>query len=682
MGLLDRVRSALAPGGLRPDAAELDAALDAYERGAIDLAEAGCGRVLAHDPGDARALHLLGLVALARRDPARAVDLIGAAIAADPAVGLFHFNLGNALRELGRAADAAASYARATAADPDRFAAWFNLAQLEVERGRRDEAIAAFREALRLDPGSAAARLELAAALVDTAQAGTQTPERSAEALALLGHDWPHAPDPARARFVVAMALVGCARWTEAAAELEALAAARPDSRQVRNALANCYNRLGRATDAVREYRAAFRAAPDFHEALTAVLGTLNAAPEVTPEEVLAAHRDWAAAAAAPLYPAAPRFANERAPGRRLRVGYVSPDLRRHPVGTMFAPVLERHDPRRVEAFCYYNSPRGDAMTERMRRAAHHWRDVAALDDAALDAAIRADGIDILVDLAGHTRHTRVLAFARRPAPVQASWLGYFNTTGLATMDWFVTDPVSSPPGQERYFAERLVRLPHTRFCYEPPEFLPAVNALPARARGHVTFGCLNSLAKLNDRVLVLWARVLAAVPGARLVLQAAALNDPLVQRDFRARAAAHGIAAGRLELRRFVPVAEAVASYHDIDVALDPFPFCGGMTSLDALWMGVPVVTLPQVMIAGRQSASMLANLGLPELIAADEAAYVAAAAGLARDLDRLAALRAGLRERFRRSPLADCAGFARALEHAYAGMWEAWLAAAPPAG
>jgi predicted O-linked N-acetylglucosamine transferase (SPINDLY family) len=355
----------------------------------------------------------------------------------------------------------------------------------------------------------------------------------------------------------------------------------------------------------------------------------------------------------------------------------VSPDLRRHPDGAMFAPVIERHDPARVETFCYYNYPRGDAMTERMRRAAHHWRDVAGLDDATVADAVRADAIDILVDLVGHTKYTRMLVFARRPAPVQVSWLGYFNTTGLATMDYFVTDPVSSPAGQERYFVETLVRLPATRFCFEPPETMPEVGALPARRDGAVTFGCLNNLLKVNDRVLALWARILAAVPGARLLLQASALSDPLLQRDFRARAEALGIPPGRLELRPFVPVEQAARTYHDVDVALDPFPFCGGMTTLDALWMGVPVVTLPQVMIAGRQSASMLANLGLEALIAADEAGYVAAAVALARDLDRLAALRAGLRERFRASPLADYARFARDLEAAYAAMWARWVAA-----
>jgi predicted O-linked N-acetylglucosamine transferase (SPINDLY family) len=316
-------------------------------------------------------------------------------------------------------------------------------------------------------------------------------------------------------------------------------------------------------------------------------------------------------------------------------------------------------------------------MTERMRRCAHHWRDIAGLDDATVADRIRADGIDILVDLVGHTKYTRLPVFARRPAPVQASWLGYFNTTGLATMDYFVTDPVSSPPGQERYFVEKLVRLPATRFCYEPPEYMPEVGALPLRRQGYVTFGSLNNIAKLNDHVLALWARVLAAVPDSRLLLQASALSDPLFQRDFRASAARHGIPAERLELRRFAPIDQAARTYHDIDIALDPFPFCGGMTSLDALWMGVPVVTLPQTMIAGRQTASMLANLGLPELIAPDEASYLACAVELARDVERLATLRTGLRERFRRSPLADYEGFTRDLEHAFGEMWRAWLAA-----
>jgi predicted O-linked N-acetylglucosamine transferase (SPINDLY family) len=679
MGLLDRIRGAFALGDRRTDASEIEQAVATFERGGsgIDAAAALCRRILARDPRCAPALHLLGLAAQRGGDHEQAATLIRSAIAADGAVGLYHLNLGNALRGLERSDEAAASYSRAVALDPDRFAAWFNLAQLHAERGAPEQAAFAFREALRLEPASAPARFGLAAALVEAAHAGgPDGAARSAEALALLENDWPRAANPWRARLVVAMALVGCERWTEAAAHLDALVAERPGAVEAHNQLANCYNQLGRAGDAIRKYRETFALAPGFHHALTSVLGTLNAVPDATPEQVLEAHREWAATVASPLYPAAPHFANARDAARRLRVGYVSPDLRRHPVGAMFAPVLERHDAARLETFCYYNYPRGDAMTERMRRAAHHWRDVAGLDDAAVAERIRADGIDVLVDLVGHTKRTRLPVFARRPAPVQASWLGYFNTTGLATMDYFVTDPVSSPPGQDRYFVEKLVRLPATRFCYEPPEFMPEVGDLPARRRGAVTFGCLNSVAKLNPRVLALWARILEAVPRSRLVVQAVALNDPLFQNEFRASAAALGIPGDRLELRRFVPVDQAADSYHDIDVALDPFPYCGGMTSLDALWMGVPVITLPQAMLAGRQTASMLANLGLPELIAADDAGYVATALDLARDLERLAALRAGLRGRFLRSPLADYERFTRDLEDAFRGMWRGWVA------
>jgi predicted O-linked N-acetylglucosamine transferase (SPINDLY family) len=675
MRLLGWLRSALSGRRGHAHGAELEAAIALHEQGRIDEAEAVYRRILAAEPRNAQALHLAGLAAHQRGEHVRAIDLIGRAIALDGTVGLCHLNLGNALRALGRHEEALESYARATERDPGRFAAWFNFGQLASERGRAEAATAAFRRALALDPLSDDAALRLAAMLVEARAEGIDRATACAEAVALIEQRWMRAQDPAHARYVLATALEACGRWTEAAAHLEAVAEALPGLAEVHNRLANCYNRLGRAAEAVRHYRETFRLAPGFHHALTSVLGALNSVADATPEQVFEAHREWAKAVAAPLYPPAPRFANTPDRTRRLRIGYVSPDLRRHPVGTLFAPVLERHDASAFDTYCYYNFPRADAVTARMRRAAHHWHDVADLDDAALAERVRADGIDILVDLAGHTTHTRLPAFARRPAPVQVSWLGYFNTTGIDTMDWFVTDPHSSPPGQERYFVEKLVRLPATRFCYEPPDFMPEVSTLPAQRNGFVTFGCFNSLAKVNPGVLALWARILAALPDARLVLQASALSDAPNGERFRAIARESGIPEDRLSLRPFVPVEQAAASYHGIDIALDPFPFCGGMTSLDALWMGVPVVTLPRVMIASRQTASMLANLDLAELVASDEAQYVDIAIGLARDSVRLAALRSGLRERFQRSPLTDYAGFTRDLERTYRMMWDAWV-------
>ena len=367
---------------------------------------------------------------------------------------------------------------------------------------------------------------------------------------------------------------------------------------------------------------------------------------------------------------------NRPDPCRRLRIGYVSPDLRRHPVSAIFTPLLEAHDRKRVEPICYYNFDGEDAVTLHLKALAAHWRPVAGLSDEALCQQIRADRIDILVDLAGHTAHNRLLAFARRPAPIQVSWLGYFNTTGLATMDYFLSDPWSSPAGQERHYVERLLRLPHTRFCYQPPEYMPGVGPLPAESNGCITFGCLNNLSKLNENVLALWGAVLRAVPRSRLLLQAAALDDAPNRARFGELCAKHGIAQDRLELRCFVPIDRAPASYAEIDIALDPFPFCGGMTSLEVLWLGVPLVTLAGETIASRQSASMLMNLALPELVAVNAEQYVDIATRLAHDLPRLAALRSGLRVRFAASPLMDYPGFARALEAAYRDMWRNWIA------
>jgi protein O-GlcNAc transferase len=674
MSLIARLRRALSPRGDRAGSPDIEAAITLHEQGRLAEAEAIYRRALVNDPNHAQALHLLGLAAHQRDANETAVEFITRAVSIDPSNGLQHFNLGNALRALDRRDAAASSYARAVALDPRRFAAWFNLGQLQSEMDRADEAAMAFRQALAIEPASDAARVGLAFALLSGAKGRTDRAPANAEAAALLEDRWSQAPDPTQARLVLAAALEASGRLTDALSHFEALVAEHPEIADLHNRLGNCYNRLGRPSDAVREYRETFRLAPEFHHALTSVLGALNSVPDVSSDQVFDAHRDWAQIIAAPLYPTTPAFVNDRDPDRRLRIGYVSPDLRQHPVGILFAPVLDRHDGAAFETYCYYNFARDDRMTERMRRAAAHWREVADLDDAALAARIRVDRIDILVDLAGHTTRTRLPTFAERPAPVQVSWLGYFNTTGVATMDHFVTDPYSSPPGQERFYVEKLVRLPATRFCYAPPEYMPEVNALPALRGGHVTFGCFNSLAKVNVRVLALWARLLAALPDARLVLQAGALSDAPNRERFRALAAAQGISSERLDLRPFAPVEDAAASYHDIDIALDPFPFCGGMTSLEALWMGVPVVTLPQAMIAGRQTAALLANLGLAELIAKDEAQYVDIAVSLAKDLPGLAALRADLRERFRSSPLADTERFTRDLERAYREMWRSW--------
>jgi len=653
--------------------AALDNAIALHESGELDSAAAAYDRLLAQDPKCSEAIHLLGLISHQRGNHAGALQQIDRAIAIDDTVALYHCNRANVLIALGRMAEACAGFDAALRLKPDYTAARYNHAKALAQLQRHDEAIAAFRAVPADLPGRVH---DYASALLGAADSALSKDALLDEAITLLQPSWPGAPDPVEARIALASALQQRKRLSEAVAHYEGALADRPDSAKAHNNLANCYNQLGRIGEAIVHYRRLHAIAPDFPDALTSVLANLNYDVQATAQQVFDEHRAWARAVAAPLYPAAPHFDNTPDAARALRVGFVSPDLRRHPVSNIFAPILAAFDRARIESYCYYNLAAKDAVTAHLAGHSMHWRDVASLSDAQLHQAIRDDGIDILVDLAGHTIHNRLAVFARRAAPVQVSWLGYFNTTGLDSMDYFISDPHSSPPGQERYYSETLLRLPDTRFCYAPPEFMPAVNALPALHQGRISFGCCNNLSKLNQRVLGLWARILAAVPRSRLILQAAALDDAPNRRRFSQLAQQAGIAAAQLELRGFAPVEVAPRAYHDIDIALDPFPFCGGMTSFEALWMGVPVVTLDQPMIAGRQTISMLANLGLADLVAADEDAYFAIAVRLAQDPQKLEALRQGLRPRFAASPLQDYARFTRALEDAFGAMWRTWIA------
>jgi len=472
------------------------------------------------------------------------------------------------------------------------------------------------------------------------------------------------------ARYALAQGLQKQKRLSEAVEHYRALLATHPEQAVVHNHLANCLSLLGRAAEAVSHYRRYCELQPSSSGAVASLLGALNYDPDVGPGQVFEEHRVWAARIAAssgtPM-----RHAIDGDVTRRLRIGYVSPDLKRHPVTYLFAPALAHHDHGGFEIVCYDNLARPDHVTARLARLTDRWRDVTGLTDEAFCEQVRADGIDILVDLAGHTTGGRLSAFARKPAPVQVSWLGYFNTTGFPAMDWFFSDPHSSPPGQERYFVERLLRLPDTRFCYAPPEYSPEVAAPPAAREGRVTFGCFNNLSKINDRVIALWSRVLDRVPGSRLRLMSIGLHDAANVEHVRGRFAKHGVQGERLELYPYVAHPELLAAYGEVDIALDPFPFCGGMTSLEALWMGVPVVTLEQPMIAGRQTLSMLRNVGLETLVAADEQGYVEIAAKLAGDLDALARVRAELRPSMAASPLMDGAKFTRNLEDAYRRVW-----------
>ena len=357
---------------------------------------------------------------------------------------------------------------------------------------------------------------------------------------------------------------------------------------------------------------------------------------------------------------------------RPLRVGYVSADFFHHPVGRFLEPVWAAHDTSRFIINAYSGVVREDALTDRLRAHASQWRQTLGLSDDELEEQIRADDIDILVDLAGHTGGNRLTVFARRPAPVQVSWLGYFNTTGLPAIDAVFMDADTVAPGIERQFVEEVVMLPDSRFCFNPPPYAPAVGRLPCQRRGFVTFGSFNNLTKVTPQVLALWARVLDQVPGSRLILKWKTLRDAGERSRLAASFAAVGGDPTRLDLRAASAHVDMLAEYGDIDIALDPFPFSGGITSCEALWMGVPVITWPSMRPVSRQTFGFLNLLGLAdELVANSADRYEAIAASLARAPDRLGALRAELRGRMQASALCDAPRFARNLEAAYRRLW-----------
>ena len=365
-----------------------------------------------------------------------------------------------------------------------------------------------------------------------------------------------------------------------------------------------------------------------------------------------------------------PRPAVTPATNRALRIGYVSADLCQHTVGLFVKEVLKAHDPSRVAVFAYSAGQISDWVTDEIR-AACTFREVAALDDLALEALIRSDGIDVLIDLSGHTAGSRLTAFAYRPAPVMVSWLGYFATTGLPYLDAVLLDDWHAPPGTESQFTEPIIRLPSGRFCYQPVPWAPVTVApSPCIRNGYITFGCFNNTAKLNDGVLNVWARVLQAVPNARLSLKWRTFNDEALRQRVTQKFQSLGIDPMRIALRGPSFHADLLNEYAEIDIALDPFPFTGGLTSCEALWMGVPVVTWPQSRVVSRQTYALLNQLGLAELAANDQDDYVRIAAQLASDTQRLVELRKRLRDQMRTSPLMDVAGLTRELENTLRGL------------
>lgn len=599
-------------------------------------------------------------------DRAAAVASLRRALELDGAFAPAHARLAVLLQEGGAAQEALSHFAAAAQLRPGDARAWSNLAACLHAIGRNDEAEGAARTALKADPRFALAHLNLGRILAARGRMaeGRASLEQCVALQPANGEAWDHLGRLALETGPLVQAR-GC---------FERAVHAEPRRAGAWVRLASTQLHLGEPRDAADALgRAEALRPPDAAQIGSTRLIALQYDSARGRGELWAAHREWAARYAPTREPVA--FGNARRPDRRLRIGYVSPRFHRSSASFLLEPVMAHHDPAAVEVHCYAQQDIEDDLTARLRGHAAAWTDTRPLSDEALARRMRADAIDIAVDLAGHTPGSRLAAFAWRPAPVCVAWLDYFDTTGVETMDYLLTDRWHTPEGDTQPLAETPLRLAAGRFCYRPPEDAPPVLAPPlARGAAAPVFGSFNRMAKVSEATLEAWSRTLEAVPGSRLLIKNSALNHAGDHAHFAARFAARGIDPARVEWRGFSPHAAALQEYSEIDIALDTFPYNGGLTTLEALWMGRPVVTLRGDSLLSRQTWALLAPLGLEELAAPDAAGFAGTAAALAADVPRLARTCAGLRGRMAASPLLDHAGFTRGLEAAYREMWSRW--------
>ncbi|HTW94073.1 MAG TPA: tetratricopeptide repeat protein [Tepidisphaeraceae bacterium] len=573
--------------------------------------------------------------------------------------------LGSALRRGKRLGEALAALMHSLKLDPSVAATYNNLGSVYFDQANLDAAIESFRRAAALNPSDPIALRNLARALQEKGLAH--------DAIAVLRQSLSLNPNDAQAANLLGVCLYERVQLEQAIAAFRRAIALKADMTDAHNNLGIALKDTGQLDDAMAAYAAALRIDPNHSLALGNRIYTMNFEPGADPAAILRAHRDWNGRLAAPLKAFVKPHANDRSPDRILRIGYVSPDLWRHSVSFFLLPLLQERNPQAVHVTCYATSAKSDAVTDKLRSAADAWKNLLNVDDATAAERIRLDGIDILVDLSGHTSNNRLLLFARKPAPVQVTYLGYPATTGLETMDWRLTDSIADPPGAEELYIEKLYRLPRTAWCFAPLSGSP-----PARFPDHekIVFGSFNDLSKVNPPLLQLWSQILHRLPDSTLLLKSRGTSSPSAAARICAEFEQQGINSARIQFLPYQNVSEAhLSCYDQIDVALDSYPYHGTTTTCEALWMGVPVVTLAGRSHVSRVGASLLHSVQLDDLVAHDAGQYVEIAADLAADRDRRRSLRGTLRQTMQNSPLMDGRGVAREIESAYRDMWLQWI-------
>ena len=610
----------------------------------------------------------LGNLYAVEKDTDQAIKCFQMALKIQPEHVAAHNSLGVAFQTQEKFDAAADSYQKAVLLQPGHAEAQGNLGTVFHAQGRVDEAICIYRNVLLSNPNYVEVHLNLGLSLQEQGKSD-EAIEHYQRALLLRQNS-------AEAYFGLGYALREQGHLLAAVESYQKAVFFRLDYAAAWSNLGGVLQVIGNLDAAIDSYKQALVFNPDLCPAHSNLLYAFCFDSRCSPARYLAESVDFGSKLMKSARPYS-AWPNILSPSRCLRIGFVSGDLRQHPVGNFLEAVvamLSVHARDRLELFAYSSCSLDDEVSERIKAHCHGWRSVMRLSDEVLARRIRDDCIDILIDLSGHTEHNRLPMFAWKPAPVQATWLGYLATTGVSAIDYVIADAWTLPESEEVNFTEKVWRLPESYLCFTPPADSVDVGPLPAIHNGYITFGSFNNLTKMNDSVVALWSRILATIPDSRLYLKSPQLKEDSVQQSVVERFAAHGIDAGRLILEGPVPRADYLKPFQRVDIALDPFPYPGITTSVENLWMGVPVLTLAGKSFLSRQGVGLLMNAGLPEWIARDPEDYVARVVLHASDLQRLASLRSGLRQQVLASPIFDAPRFARHFESALRGMWQKW--------
>ena len=651
----------------------LEEGLQEHQRGALEAAQVIYQGVLDDDPGNADAYHFLGLIAHQQQNFKTAVTFIQKAIAGDNARPTFHFNLGAAQLASGGTEAARASYERAAIFKPDWPEAHFNAGSLAGQMNDAEQALSSLTRAIELRENYAEAHSSLAAVL--------NILNRSAEAKVSASRALQLDPE-------LAEAWINLGNAEDKLGDLSAAEAAHRQSIKANPANASGYYNLGNTladmwqqTEAIRYFRKALEISPGFENAQDNLLLNLLYDPNATEASLL--HESMSCEKQLSLTSAQADHNNVRQPDRPLHIGYVSPDFRTHSCAYFLEALFRHHDRVQFVIFAYANVAQPDKTSSRFQEMADHWHNISGMSDEAAVQLIVANKIDVLVDLAGRSKNHRLGIFRRKPAPIQISWLGYPGTTGVPAIDYRITDTTADPIGlADEHHAETLLRLDGGFHCYTPPDPSPKPAPSPVNRNGYVTFGSFNNLAKVSEYTIAIWSDILRKTPQSVLLLKSLSLGSRETRDTILAAFNARGIDANRIKLMGWIPKSETpLAAYHQIDIALDTFPYNGTTTTFEALWMGVPVVTVSGSRHAGRVGASILGALDLGDLVALTTTDYIESCTSLARDTKKLNSLRHSLRTRLRNSTLMDGLGFTRKMEEALRQTWQSWCAK-PAAG